>query len=112
MFAPKASSDRNREGSSVDWDQAWSNFSQNARAKIPEVESRVYTQAPRFAERRTWNVGQQQESIRRQERYLLNYWSQDTFFKGGGLAVLALFILLILLAGPPPSDGRCTLPWC
>jgi hypothetical protein len=37
---------------------------------------------------------------------------QDTFFKGGGIAVFALFILLVLLAGPPPSDGRCTLPWC
>lgn len=26
--------------------------------------------------------------------------------------VIVFFFIMVLLAGPPPSDGRCTLPWC
>ena len=61
---------------------------------------------------RDWNAGARQEALKRQERFLLNVFSQDTFMKSGGALVIVFFFIMVLLAGPPPSDGRCTLPWC
>jgi len=27
-------------------------------------------------------------------------------------SVVALLFFFVVVIGPPPGDGRCTLPWC
>jgi hypothetical protein len=52
------------------------------------------------------------DSIRKQERFALDIWSSPWFpALGAGLA-LALLAVFVLGVGPPPTDPRCTLPWC
>lgn len=52
------------------------------------------------------------DAIKREESLLLNAWTSDKF-QGTGVAIAVLVLLTLLLAaGPPPADGRCTLPWC
>mmetsp|Transcript_12556 Transcript_12556/g.35281 ORF Transcript_12556/g.35281 Transcript_12556/m.35281 type:complete len:97 (-) Transcript_12556:215-505(-) len=53
-----------------------------------------------------------QKEIRQQERVLLDVFSTTNFMKAGaGVAVVMLFVFIFVI-GPPPSDGRCALPWC
>lgn len=52
------------------------------------------------------------DTIKREESFLLNAWTSDKF-QGAGVALAVLVLLVVLLAaGPPPTDARCTLPWC
>lgn len=61
--------------------------------------------------RQTWNTGPAQNDITRIEQGLLNIWTQNSFFLVGA-AITIFFLGLLLFAGPPPTDSRCTLPWC
>lgn len=47
-----------------------------------------------------------------QERVLLDFWTSESFYKVGAVGACAFLLLFAVLMGPPPSDGRCTLPWC
>ncbi len=47
-----------------------------------------------------------------QEIAWANIWSAESFYKLGAAGTLLLFVFIVLQAGPPPSDPRCTLPWC
>ena len=52
------------------------------------------------------------DRIRADEDLVLNWWTSPTFAVAGvGAAALLLFLFVVVI-GPPPSDGRCTLPWC
>lgn len=57
-------------------------------------------------------MSNREKSIRQQEQKLLNVWVQENFFIVAGLTVVATLIVSTFLVGPPPSDSRCTLPWC
>ena len=47
-----------------------------------------------------------------QERFMLDIFTNDNFFRLSAVAAVALLLSTALLVGPPPSDSRCTLPWC
>lgn len=89
-------------GPSVDWDASWQRFQR-------ETRGRVSTQPPPTVDP-VWR--DQRDMIRRSERTVLDFWSSEAFAKVGIVATVALFVTFLLVAGPPPSDGRCTLPWC
>ena len=43
---------------------------------------------------------------------MLDIFTNDNFFRLSAVAAVALLLSTALLVGPPPSDSRCTLPWC
>ena len=43
---------------------------------------------------------------------MLNFATSQKVTLASLVAVAALLFLFIVVIGPPPSDGRCTLPWC
>jgi hypothetical protein len=92
----------------VDWDNAWRSFQNDMRS---QVDSNVTTQTT-FRPVALPRNGDVQQQIRRQEAALLNVWSSQAFQSAGTVAAIVLFVSMIVVAGPPPSDGRCTLPWC
>ena len=57
-------------------------------------------------------LSDQEERLRAQESTLLNVWTQQGFFLLGGCVALLLMLVFVVGAGGPPSDPRCTLPWC
>ena len=61
---------------------------------------------------REWNTGPTREDIRRTERGLLDAWTNETFSQLSIAVVVLLFLATVVAAGPPPTDARCTLPWC
>ena len=56
--------------------------------------------------------GAAKEDIKRSERQVLAAWTSSTFAKAGILVVVATLFVYVVVVGPPPSDGRCTLPFC
>jgi hypothetical protein len=77
-----------------------------ARPLIPPRPRRSFSR-PRPA----WNAGSRQADIRAQERGLLDLWTNENFFLFGIVGVVLLFAAIVGVV-PPPSDPRCTLPWC
>jgi hypothetical protein len=66
---------------------------------------------PPASARNAWG-GAARDDIRKAERQVLGVWTSPAFAKAGiGLVLLTLFVFVVVI-GPPPSDGRCTLPWC
>jgi hypothetical protein len=47
-----------------------------------------------------------------QESWLLDIWTNERVQQIGGVLSLVVFAIVIASVGPPPSDSRCTLPWC
>ena len=43
---------------------------------------------------------------------MLDIFTNEKFYKLGIAATVVLFVATTVLLGPPPSDSRCTLPWC
>ncbi|PRW33295.1 metaxin 1 [Chlorella sorokiniana] len=84
--------------------------------KLPEVEAQnVATQAPpRFTQSRGgWNDGSSAaDKVRRQEQQLLSAWTSERGMQLAAGSTIVLVLLLLFAAGGPPSDARCTLPWC
>mmetsp|Transcript_39683 Transcript_39683/g.55097 ORF Transcript_39683/g.55097 Transcript_39683/m.55097 type:complete len:149 (+) Transcript_39683:132-578(+) len=90
----------------VDWDNEWKSFdSQTKRSKNANGPSRS---PPQFGSGRD----PAQDQIRSDENFILNAWTGENFTRSGLISVAALLIFFIVVIGPPPSDGRCTLPWC
>ena len=52
------------------------------------------------------------DNIREDENLVLGTWSSEAFTIFGIAAVIVLLFLFIFVIGPPPDDGRCSLPWC
>ena len=69
----------------------------------------------RFQSSRTsggWNTGPAADQVRRGELLLLNAFTQERLMQLAAGGTMALVLLLLFSAGGPPSDPRCTLPWC
>lgn len=103
----------------VDWDREWNSFVNDRQQQGPgsSRQSNVYTTTGNSSQhRRAVPVDpaarMTRDAIKREESILLNAWSSDKF-QGAGVALAVLVLLVLLLAaGPPPTDTRCTLPWC
>lgn len=94
-------------------DEQWKDF--KSRMKLPEVERRnVATETPRPPPRASggWNAGPSADQMRRQERQLLDAWTQERLMQLAAGGTMALVLVLLFAAGGPPADPRCTLPWC
>lgn len=51
--------------------------------------------------------------VRDNERLMLDFFVNENFSKFGALgAVLLIVLFLSVGGGAPPTDDRCTLPWC
>eukprot|EP00873_Tetraselmis_striata_P001554 jgi/Tetstr1/421818/TSEL_012719.t1 len=104
--AVRAQGDGERKG--TDWDKAWASFKEGAGLQDPSDMVGTATPPPEP----TGPDKRLQKEIRAQERVLLDVWSTETFMKAGAGTAVLLFILFVFVIGPPPSDGRCLLPWC
>jgi hypothetical protein len=121
-----------KAGGSQDWDARWRDFLKVWRAlhwprrAMPLRPPRSFLRAPPAPQRSTFDPeqfvdrpqpppgwdGRAREDIRRTENRALAPWNSPTFAKAGLLVVLATLFVFLVIVGPPPSDGRCTLPWC
>lgn len=98
------------EGTGPDWDRAWKSFSDSLNKNIPVVEDRTLnppeqkkasSRSPQFAKDSRREL---RENIKKQENVLLDFWSQESFFKlGGALIVLLLLVFLVAGNGGPPE---------
>ena len=92
----------------LDWDNAWSSFKDSLNKNIPEVEDRS-AKRPESQPQRTSNKGPQfakdsrrqlRENIKQQENLVLDFWSQELFFKAGGLLIAVLLVIFLFIGGP------------
>ncbi|KAL3147737.1 hypothetical protein ABBQ32_002479 [Trebouxia sp. C0010 RCD-2024] len=92
----------------LDWDSAWSNFKDSLNKNIPEVEDRS-TKRPESQPPRASSKGPQfakdsrrqlRENIKQQENLVLDFWSQELFFKAGGLFIAVLLVIFLFIGGP------------
>ena len=110
-----SSSGGDSEGSSggYDWDKEWKSFKDYARKSMDEYVD-VYDEPPAQGYNSSNNeYGKEaRDQIKRDERRALDAVVNENFTKTGfGVIALTLFVYVFII-GPPPSDGRCTLPWC
>ena len=56
--------------------------------------------------------GAARDDIRRTEQKALSPWTSPLFAQAGIIVVVATLFVFVVIVGPPPSDGRCTLPFC
>ena len=90
-----------------DWDNAWSNFQEGLNRNIPEVQDRtarpaepqprVSSKSPQFARD---SRKQLRENIKKQENLVLDFWSQELFFKVGGALIAVLLLFFLVIGGP------------
>jgi len=107
-LAPPRAADGEKPAGGVDWDEAWSVFRRRVRSNV-DINPGGPSAAPRPLSSRPRRLAQ--DDIRRDERLLLDVWSSQWFQALMVLVTLAIFYGF-LKVGPPPPDGRCTLPWC
>ncbi len=94
----------------LDWDSAWSNFKEGLNKNIPVVEDRTAkrsdtqqqqqrsnSKSPQFARD---SRRQLRENIKKQENLVLDFWSQELFFKAGGVFIAVLLVIFLLIGGP------------
>lgn len=92
----------NSNKKNVDWDGAWKSF-QN-------TNNRQQQKPPAFDRRQ--KVSSPLDKIRKEEERVLGTWSSTRFTQLGLASVVLLLVLLVVVSGGPPTDSRCTLPWC
>lgn len=90
----------------VDWDAAWARMREQLNS---QVDTKTGPRPPPFAGK---NLTEQQRNIRKQENIWLDIWTSPYFSTIGILAAVVVLITFLFGVGPPPSDPRCTLPWC
>ena len=99
-------SDQNQKRG-LDWDSAWSNFKDGLNKNIPQVEDRTArspepqkrtsSKSPQFAKD---SRRQLRENIKKQEDVVLDFWSQELFFKAGGAFIAVLLVIFLVIGGP------------
>ena len=83
------------------------------RTGLDDVNSYVDTPTPdRPLTSQPKRQSKMEKDIRANEQLLLNVWVQENFFIFGGITTFVVLLCILFAAGPPPSDPRCTLPWC
>lgn len=102
--APRASEDD--EGKRTDWDSSWRKFRDQYVDVYDEGGDGGY------GSRESEYGKAARDQIKADERRALNAVVNEQFTKTGfGVIALTLFVYVFVI-GPPPDDGRCTLPWC
>ena len=105
--AARAAEDEPNKGG-LDWDRAWSNFKDGLNKNIPAVEDRSVkrpesqqqrpsSKSPQFAKD---SRRQLRENIKQQENLVLDFWSQELFFKAGGVFIAVLLVIFLFIGGP------------
>eukprot|EP00894_Picocystis_sp_ML_P001364 jgi/Pico_ML_1/51881/g13.t1 len=52
------------------------------------------------------------DQVRRAEKRVLDFTTSENFTKAGLFSVGTILFFYLAVVGAPPSDGKCTLPWC
>ena len=105
--AARAAEDEPNKGN-LDWDRAWSSFKDGLNKNIPAVEDRSVkrpesqqqrpsSKSPQFAKD---SRRQLRENIKQQENLVLDFWSQELFFKAGGVFIAVLLVIFLFIGGP------------
>lgn len=90
----------------VDWDAAWKTYKSGSAGRQNTSSVKTLQQSPRF------KASSPRDDIRRQERLILDTWVNESSSQLVIVAVVIAFIAFLLVSAPPPTDARCTLPWC
>ncbi|CEF97211.1 unnamed product [Ostreococcus tauri] len=101
---------RDGEKPGMDWDGAWKTFKKEFvgdDAKMPND----YVEFKSSNKRRAPDAEAKRQIYDDEDRVLNVATSQKTTAVGL-IAVASLLFVFVFVIGPPPSDGRCSLPWC
>ncbi|MEW5310150.1 MAG: hypothetical protein WDW38_001976 [Sanguina aurantia] len=119
---PKGGKDDGKAGSSggggMDWDDAWSSFQKQVNKNVERDPQQTTNSPPRASQgppRRASSpkLSPASRDVRDNERLMLDFFVNENFSKFGALgAVLLIVLFLSVGGGAPPTDDRCTLPWC
>ncbi|DBA74072.1 TPA: hypothetical protein ACH3X1_010886 [Trebouxia sp. C0004] len=111
--APRAADKGKSSKGGLDWDSAWSNFKDGLNKNIPVVEDRTAQRPESQQQPKSSNKSPQfardsrrqlRENIKKQENLVLDFWSQELFFKAGGLFIAVLLVIFLLIGGPGGPD--------
>uniref|UniRef100_A0A7R9VHK0 Uncharacterized protein n=1 Tax=Chlamydomonas euryale TaxID=1486919 RepID=A0A7R9VHK0_9CHLO len=90
-----------------DWNNAWANFKNQVNSTVDQNPGVKRTQPPRGP-----RLNARQQQLRRDEKLLLDLWTNERVQQIGGFLSFVVIAAILVSLGPPPSDSRCTLPWC
>jgi hypothetical protein len=111
--APRAADKGKSSKGGLDWDSAWSNFKDGLNKNIPVVEDRTAQRPESQQQPKSSNKSPQfardsrrqlRENIKKQENLVLDFWSQELFFKAGGVFIAVLLVIFLLIGGPGGPD--------
>ena len=110
---PRAADKEESSKRGLDWDSAWSSFKDGLNKNIPVVEDRTAQRPESQQQPKSSNKSPQfardsrrqlRENIKKQENLVLDFWSQELFFKVGGLFIAVLLVIFLLIGGPGGPD--------
>tara|TARA_B100000768_G_scaffold95591_1_gene89265 strand:- start:157 stop:507 length:351 start_codon:yes stop_codon:yes gene_type:complete len=95
----------------LDWDGAWRQIKREIKGTGTLNPDDLVDRSANSSMRQ--NSGRTaKEDIQDDENRVADIWSSEIFTKAGIVSVLLLLFFFVFVIGPPPSDGRCSLPWC
>jgi len=110
---PRAADKDESSKRGLDWDSAWSSFKDGLNKNIPVVEDRTAQRPASQQQPKSSNKSPQfardsrrqlRENIKKQENLVLDFWSQELFFKAGGVFIAVLLVIFLLIGGPGGPD--------
>lgn len=113
---PTEPSDKAKGSGGVDWDGSWKRFVKEAASQVdrdpgsPPNRPRPSAGPPRRAQAPQVSPGS--KLVRENEKFLLDFWVSENFFKLGAASAVLVLLFFLFFVGGPPTDDRCTLPWC
>jgi len=107
----KDSKDEDGKKSLLDWDGAWSQIKREIKGTGTINPDDLVDRSAKSSMRK--NSGRTaKEDIQADENRVADIWSSENFTKFGIASVCFLLFVFVFVIGPPPSEGRCSLPWC
>lgn len=100
-----------REGSFAE--DLFENLKDEVATSMSFMDPEQYVTRDPMTKREFRKSGQEsRDQVRRAEKRILDFATSESFTKAGLFSVGTILFFYLAVVGAPPSDGKCTLPWC
>ena len=100
-----------REGSFAE--DLFENLKDEVATSMSFMDPEQYVTRDPITKREFQKSGQEaRDQVRRAEKRILDFATSESFTKAGLFSVGTILFFYLAVVGAPPSDGKCTLPWC